>query len=290
MDFIRLLGFVFILNSCAANLQKPTIDLSSSQDAEFKLVKPDAEVSGVAKYKIEGKGDQQVEWFSCSAQKKGDVVVLINPDFKPFDNKVCRGAVAQAFLNHNISVFAINRPGYGGSTPKGKDFSGPVTSEAIDAAIATGITSINWFKKPKGVWGTGSGVIAAGLLSKRMKDIEWLILGNGVYDVEEFYSKVGDSPYKKMIDEARSEDKADTFFEYRSLAWDTSGLAKSVTLYHGKADAMVSFLQSESMKDTLAAEEYKVNLELIEELPHNISASQHRVILESILTKWAKTN
>jgi len=290
MSFVRLLSVVFVLNSCAASLQKPTIDLSESDDTKFKAVKPDTEVSGVAKYKLKNKGEEQVEWFSCSAEKKKEVVILINSDFKAFDNKVCRGAVAQAFLSHSISVFAINRPGFGKSTPKNNDFSGPATSEAIDAAIAEGMTSINWFKKPKGVWATGSAVIAAGLLSKRMKDIDWLILGNGIYDLEEFYAKATDASYKKLIDEARNDDEADTFFEYRSLAWDTSGLAKTIALYHGKADSVVNFLQSESMKDTLAAEEYKVSLELIEDLPHNISSKQQRVILESILNKWEKTN
>ncbi len=289
MKCIWLFIVLLSISGCAAGLQEAGIDLSSPDRGSFKVVEPKMEVSGMANYTFNGRKGK-VSWFSCSAPKKGDVVVLINPDFSEFNSQVCRGAVAQAFLSKNVSVFALNRPGYGKSTPKERDFSGAITSAAIDATVAQGIKSISWFKKPDGVWATGSAVIAAGLLSKRTKDINWLILGNGIYDMEEFYAKSGDSRYKKLIDDARGDNDPSAFAEERSLAWDTSGLAKKIALYHGKGNIVIDPSQSESMRDTLAAEEYQVSLEIIEKLTHDISPAQHRIILEAILGRWEKSD
>jgi dipeptidyl aminopeptidase/acylaminoacyl peptidase len=283
--FAKYLVPVVVLYGCAASIGTPSLELEDEADFKRRTV---GAIGGVGSAAFRsGKVNGQVQWFSCQGTQAKQTALLINGDNEIFDTQFCRSWVAQTFLAAGLSVVGVNRPGYGKSRP-GQDFGGPVSVAAVDAAVKNAAVKYKWFDgRPVGVWGVQSGSIVAAAWAKAHSGTQWLILGNGIFDLEEFRSSTKSKTYQQMIQAAQGSESNDDFNEQRSIAWDTKGLPNRILLYHGSSDHVISASHSASFRDTLAAEEYAVKLEVIPDSGHDFKPIRHRQVLEAMLKQLA---
>lgn len=283
---MRILGtmavFIFI-QACAASIGSPELDLSNVENRSWEIVQstPFTSLSTFTSGSAQGR----VEWYSCEKRAASEFVLMINPDSETFESNFCNDWHAQAFMSAGYSVIGVNRPGFGKSQPN-QDFSGPITVSAITAALKAARAKHTWFSGHiTGVWAVQSGAIAATFWAKSNPTPYWMILGNGIFDLEEFRSTTKSNAYLQSITAAQGKIRDDSFNEARSIAWDTSGLPKKILLYHGQKNVIVPMSQSASFRDTLAAEEIQVRLEPIPESGHEFNSSRHRIVLEALLKR-----
>ena len=87
-----------------------------------------------------------------------------------------------------------------------------------------------------GIWGFGTGTIAATFLSKTLPSVQWMILGGGVYDLEITHKQSNYQAFKTMFDQIKHQE-GDIAYEKRSIAWDFAGIPEMIGIYHAKDDA-----------------------------------------------------
>ena len=139
----------------------------------------------------------------------------------------------------------------------------------------------------RGAYGYGLGAIASTLVAKRLGGLDFLILGGGVYDLEDTWQKTFDESLKKEIEVLRKSE-GDTAIEDRSIAYDISGLPKKVAIYHGTLDDVVPPTQAKAFGDSLESSgDYQVTLQMIEGVTHAIPEELHRKILENLTLSTA---
>ena len=228
---------------------------------------------------------ERVEWMTCIA-KKSRGTVLIMHDQTAFESAIfCQDWLAQTFLSQGLAVTAVNRPGYGRSTGA-MDLVGSGSIYAIQVGIAE-VQGKASMPKILGAYGYGMGAAAAALVAKRMKGLEFLLLGGGVYDLEDTWQKTADEALKQDIESLRKRD-GDQSIEQRSVGYDVAGLPKMVAIYHGKLDTTVPPSQAKSFSDSLETSgESRVTMQVIEGLAHDVPPQHHRKILEVLILSTA---
>lgn len=279
---VELFGLVLLLSSCAADIKEKQIELDEVVDQKRELVKS-APSAGKLDYVAEGK-KAQVEWLACKKPDATKSILLVNPNDRAFAaGTFCdQDWAAQTFLGLGYNVVAVNRPGFGGTTPAEKDFGGPASVAAVNA-VWMGASKKAAVQQPRVIWATGVGTIAAVFFSKNRTDVDQLVLGSGVYDAEEFLAQTNDAGLKAELVAARDRSKDSAFMDKRSIAWDLAGLPKKFILYHGEKDEVVPKQQAETMKDSLAANQTEVKLELLMGIGYAIPENKHRLVLETLL-------
>src|SRR5690606_21246091 len=142
-------------------------------------------------------------------------ILAMHSDRAGFDAaQFCRGGIAQTVLAAHVAVVTVNRPGYGASTGT-PDFSGPL-SQAADAA---GLKAAKVSPAVTGAWGYDTGATAAALLSRGLSGLQFLILGGGVYDMEETLATTQDAYLRKDIERIKSTG-GNNAIEDRSIAYE----------------------------------------------------------------------
>lgn len=258
-----------VVSGCAASIDDDKLDLKdpvSHTADDFHL-----ETNSVKRQGL------QIEAWECqrSDKKASGWVVVVNPDQKAFDHSACTDGVILEFGERKLNVLAINRPGFGHSMPKTQDAGGPATINAIVAAAQ------QW--SAIGIWAQGLGAGAAAFAAKKVKSVEWLVLANGIYDMEVFLASNQDPKYAAWLKEARHHDDDSMFTEYRSIAWDASGLPKRIYLYTSAANTTLPKLQSESFRDTLKASgKHDVKYEAIDGVGLEIDGMKERLIIDRL--------
>ena len=71
--------------------------------------------------------------------------------------------------------------------------------------------------------------------------------------------------------------------EGRSIAWDPSGLPKSINLYHGDLDEFSSWKGASSFRDSLATQGYNVKFSALKGERHKIEPIKHALVLKGFL-------
>ena len=279
-----LLLFVGVALSCVDSLEKEKLDLSEAVGADTtKMVQARAS-NHLVSFRSAGKR-LKVQWFGCRVDKGKGAVLLVNLDSRAFtDRGTCADWAIQGFLAQGYNVMAVNRPGFGKSEPKQQDFAGPTSLDAAAAAMTYGAKKFPEFKSITGVWGYGSGAITASFAAKKIGNVDFLIVGGGIYDLEVFDSGVKDGPLKAKLASSMKPGDAD-FYEPRSIAWDSEGIAKKVRIYHAQDDIVVPPEQAKMFYDVLLSSQVDVQMETIQGIKHDIPATKHRYILKLMLGK-----
>lgn len=281
------------LAACASLNQEDEdedMELTSSSEREFDAVAFEAK-AGLADYKAQGESFQ-AEWIRCSRKKKAAATILVmHGDQAGYDrDDFCGGWVAQSFLSQRFNVITVNRPGFARSNGIA-DFVGDLSLAALEA----GVDAAKRKKSPpvEGIWGYSSGATAAVRFARKMADVNFLILGGGVYDLTRTLYETKDNYLKKDIGVIKKTGGEDALYE-RSVAYDVGGLPKHIAIYHGKKDKAVAPSQAESFSDTLISSEYDADLQMLKGVGHDIPWKHHRKILEilahSQLKRLEKSN
>jgi len=273
---------VLSIPSCVTPQPEDSSKMKITDTSEVKKEIVPAELKdGFTDYSFAG-GAYKAEWMTCQIKQSKGVVVVMHRDQYGFDRKeFCTGWIAQTFIAGGYDVITVNRPGYAGSTGSA-DFAGPQSIAAIEAGVADVQKKNPAMKNIVGVWGYSTGAIAASFFAKKHRDISWLILGAGLYDLEDLDKSTQSSVLKKEIGNVTKYYGAKGI-EDRSIAFDMEGLPKKIQIYHGKLDNVVPQQHVQNFRNALASGEFDVTLQVIDGVSHEIPLANHRQILEVIL-------
>jgi hypothetical protein len=287
---VLLFLLVLALNGCAylgSSQKEDPLALSGASKDALKQI-DSTQISGLSNYEYK-KIPFKSEWITCTIPKASGSMLVMHRDRAGFSSKTfCNGWIAQSFLNAGFNVITVNRPGFGNSSGT-SDFAGPLSVAAIGAGLKAALKANSSMAHPFGIWGYSSGATAAALFAKHAKlpKLNSLILGGGLYDLEEIAEKTDDSYIKKEI-AAVKKTGGDAAVEYRSIGYDVAGLPKSITIYHGKNDKTAPIAQAKNFHDSLKSEEYRVKFQVVNKVGHNIPVGTHVHILK-VLAHSAKS-
>jgi hypothetical protein len=278
---LKLSTAALLLAGCAS---KPTvtdndstmIDLKSQSTFKFEKIQAKPRTQD-ASYKFQNK-PFQVEAIMCDSGQNLPQVAVINDDQTAFaQDSACDNWQAQVILAAGYQPLLINRPSFGKSGGP-NDFSGPQSQAAIAAVIEAGAGR----GRLVGIWGYGTGSISAGFAAKKFKEISWLLLGNGFYDLEIVERLTKDAGITAAIKNVKSSE-GDMAFEKRSLAWDISDLPKCVLLYHSKTNDVAPKAQADALNDQLRTAQTRTFYDEIDGVNHVIPWQAHFQIVAKIL-------
>lgn len=284
MRFLALVLGAALAQGCAhlGNDDDDKLKITDTSEEDFPAV-PFTASEGLADYK-DGATALKAEWLACKVKKdaKGTILVMHSDRAGYEKGKFCDAWTAQTFLSQGYDVVAVNRPGYGKSTGS-PDFSGATSLAAIAAGVKDAAAKAKLPKAVVGAWGYEGGATAAALYARKAGGLKFLVLGGGIYDYEDALKKSADSYVKKDI-EALQKTGGNKAIEERSISYDVSGLPKVIAIYHGKQDTAVPPAQAKAFSDALESSgEYKVTLQIIEGLAHDIPLAHHRKILQVLV-------
>lgn len=257
------------LTACVSNEEK------FSDKMEFEPVEASKELTkSTGSQGITKSGE--VEWFRCEQSKGAPTFLLLNPENEAFSDKACVQPIAQAFLSKKFNVIAVNRPGQGKS--KGKETLG---DDASLAAVKSALDELSAEAKVDGIWAFEEGSILGFRLAKAYP-FKWLVVGNGIYDWDATLAESTDPQF--VADLKKLQEGQDARFpEARSIAWDFSGLPKTIYLYHSATDRKVPEAHASRFRTALAAAEYKVELMSLKDENANITPIVQQAAIRAIL-------
>jgi hypothetical protein len=242
---------------------------------------------GLASYKFKNsKGqiqDYSAEWLICEGKEPKGTVLITHDNKGLSDQNFCRDWLAQALISKGYGVLAVQRPGFGKSNGV-DDLAGPQSIAAILAAVKEAQSKVP-FPQVRGAYAYGVGAIAVGQVAKKLGSLDFMIIGGGLFDLEDTLEKTSDLDLKKNITELKKRD-GDRAIEDRSIAYDVSGFPKRVAIYHGKLDKSVPPSQAKAFSDSLESSGgYRISFQLIEGVSHEVAPQTHRKIVETLLDK-----
>ncbi|MDI7863955.1 prolyl oligopeptidase family serine peptidase [Rhizobiaceae bacterium n13] len=160
------------------------------------------------------------------------------------------GTLTRFSSRFNITAAAISQPGFGASDGP-FDFCGPITQQAISAAIQfmqhNSFMDLNRFA----LFGNSRGAVASAMVATKIPDLGALILMSGVYDLKAAYQLSSAGIRQAIETEAGLSDKA---FADRSALLHASKIRAETLILHGTRDDRAPFDQA----NKLAAELSKV--------------------------------
>jgi hypothetical protein len=243
--------------------------------------------SGLTSYHFKNsKGQSQdfsAEWLTCEGKEAKGTILTTHDNKGLSDQHFCRDWLAQTFISKGFAVLAVQRPGFGKSNGV-DDLAGPQSIAAILAAVKEAPSKVP-LPQVLGVYGYGLGAVAVGQVAKKLGSLTFMIVGGGLFDLEDTLEKTSDLELKKSIMDLKKRD-GERAIEDRSIAYDVSGFPKKVAIYHGKFDVSVPPTQAKAFSDSLESSgEYKVSFQMIEGVSHEVPSQTHRMIVERLLDK-----
>lgn len=251
-----ILGIHVLMSSCAT---VPKLDDTSSTKIDLNapvVLKLDVINSkfstGLVDYTFAGK-TFKAEWSRCIAdEKKSFVVIFHGATWLPVGSNFCQDWATQVVLKNGFNVIAVSRPSFLGSTGV-DDFAGP---QSVAASLA-GIAGAGAARPIVGFWGVDTGVIAASFTAKQSKNLNWLLLGNGFYDLENIERSTGNESIRLAIQNQKKVE-GDVALERRSIAWDSANLPKIISIYHTSVNVDAPKAQADAFNDLLRTAQTKV--------------------------------
>lgn len=277
---LALLGLLLVQAACTSNVKKfsDVVAIDQADDLTLVAVQANAKLVDYTFSKLQ----HRVESIHCSGkadpERTGQLALVINRPKRGLNpDNFCTGWIAQAFLRQGFEVYGLNLPGYGRSSGQ-KDFAGDQSLQALQAwhrSISEPGLAVGWAMEEH--------TIALARFAKQ-GDMDWLIMGNGIYDAEMTLSLTQDTALKGTL-QRLIEQHGEMAIEKRSIAWDFGGLAKIVTLYHGRQNQRIPLRQAKEFRDSLNASEISTDLLVLEQQGAGIPEDVHLNLLNQILTK-----
>jgi len=291
LSVFMLIALDVLISGCSGGIrdEEPLkIDAKHSLAAEAPI---EAQTfSGQASYEsslVKRGPKPEAHWLACSAGKDRPTALIMHRERIAFDPALfCKSWIAQTFLHHGFNVITVHRPGYGQSTPPA-DLIGDASLLAIRAGVDQAVSKNPEIKKPTGAWGYGFGASVAALYARKYRDLSWLVLGGGFYDLEATYSTTQDASIKSLL-ETTKKIFGDAALEPRSAAYDLEGYPKHMAIYHGKLDTTAPYEQGHAFKDSLAANEIGGTMNSLDGASHDLPADLHHQVLTQLLASVPK--
>ncbi len=220
----------------------------------------------------------KAQWSRCTANEKGSFVVIFHgSESLPIGDLLCGNWASQVVLKHGFNVIAVSRPSFLGSTGIA-DFAGPQSVAANVAGIAAAAAA----RPVTGYWGVEEGVIAAAFTAKVSKNVNWLLLGNGFYDLENVERSTKNESIKLAI-QNQKKIEGDVALERRSIAWDSSNLPKIISLYHTTVNDDAQKTQADAFNDRLRTAQTKVYFDEVVGSKSDMTWQVHYQIVDNAL-------
>lgn len=283
---MKILLMILMFVSCVhLEEENNTLKLEDvKKEDQSQKLKSEA-ISQLAPYKYDEK-EYVASWIYCKSLDSvqnvmvmhGETNVMVGEgDVKP--EAACDQWDVQTFLKHGYNVILPFRPGFYQSTGD-KDFIGPHSIETLEVVHHDFLSKYN-NQKVDGIWGYGEASIAAALIGRKLEEIQWLILGGGMYDMESLSQSTKDATFKKILMDLKT--ALPSALSYRSIAFEIEGLPKKIYLYHGQLDEKVPLDEMKIFEDTLTAMEIDVKVQTLEKQGHNLPELLHRAAIEFML-------
>lgn len=274
-------SFATLICSCATvsvmdDSSSTKIDPTAPVAVKLNVINSKFE-TGLVDYTFAGKSFK-AEWSRCIADDKGPLVVIFHGAASlPAGNLLCSDWATQVVLKHGFNVIAVSRPSFLGSTGVA-DFAGP---QSVAASIA-GIAAAAGTRPVTGYWGVEEGVIAAAFTAKISASVNWLLLGNGFYDLENIERSTKSEAIKLAI-QNQKKIEGDVALERRSIAWDSSNLPKIISLYHTSVNDDAPKSQADAFNDLLRTAQSKVYFDEIVGSKTDMTWQVHYQIVDNAL-------
>lgn len=272
---------VFLTMGCVSNEK----EFSDTVSGDSLRLKGDVASIGVKPAQVSlpytfDKASYEVQMVTCSIKGSKGQVLIVNDGINAFTETLCKTDTAHAFYNHGFDVVGLNIPGTGTSTGA-YDLGGLQSQQAVESAMET----LQQQVPVVGLMGSYIGGIAAAQASKKVKDLNFLILGSAIFDLEAAYHQTSDKNLKLYVDRLAKHDEQNAVFEARSIMWDPNGIPSKVLLFHGSSDSRVSSDQAKSFRDTLATQQKMVQLKIVDNLAGPLSDVQQAALIKQFLAK-----
>lgn len=273
--------FVLLLGNCTSTQMSFSdlidMDLDDHQDRVLDEVK-----NGRLKYSFDGKGYES-PWTICKASALKHFFILLMAEVPKSGSPValCSSGVVQGFMSSGYAVAAIHLPGYGGATGV-RDLGGGQSLVAIRTFVAALKEKYKGSNNIKGMWGYGDSTIALFAYNKRFPEVPVILSGGGVYDMDIALKGASNKALISALNNLVSLEGEEAL-EARSIAWDPSGLAAQIVLYHSENDLLFDKSAASAFRDTLATQGYRVNLSVIPDVGHVLDLNLHGSILKKLL-------
>ncbi len=193
---------------------------------------------------------------------------------------VDNGALLRFSSRFNVTAAAISQPGFGASDGPA-DFCGPITQQAISAAV-------EFIKHHPPIdpsrfvlLGNSRGAVASAMVATKLSDLRALILMSGVYDLGAAYQTSSSGIRQAIEMEAGLSEKA---FEDRSALHHACKIRAETLILHGKHDNRAPFEQAERLAAALEMEGTAVTLRSFE-CGHRIPPEQRAPVLRDFLER-----
>jgi dipeptidyl aminopeptidase/acylaminoacyl peptidase len=190
------------------------------------------------------------------------------------------GALSRFSSALNITAAAVSQPGFGASDGPA-DFCGPVTQQAIMAALS-------FLREQPPVdpgrivlCGNSRGAVASAMVAAQASDLRAVVLSSGVYDLRAVFQNTSRGIRRAIETEAGLSDEA---FLARSALHHVQDIRSEVLLLHGRHDDRAPVAQAEAFSDALSYAGVPVALSVFE-CGHRIPREQSRTVLRPFLQR-----
>ncbi|SME88173.1 alpha/beta hydrolase family protein [Pseudobacteriovorax antillogorgiicola] len=271
----RVAFAILFFGACSTNQEE--FRLNNLVETEGREI-PQTNAKSEAKL-LKLQAGKQVEWFECRAGKSSKKAAFLINGSSPFVSEGhCKSPLAQSFLSQGYQVVAINRSGFGQSNWV-DDWGGDESLQVMETL---------WGKLPykiDGIWSEAEGTILASRLAKK-HDLTWVVLGNGIYDLEIFSELSKNSSHQESIEIIKKKE-GDQAFEKRSISWDFEGFPKFVYLYQGEGLDGFRKEQGQEFMNGLAAAGHRTALKTVKTKTGDLTENDHGLIVISAMKHFS---
>jgi dipeptidyl aminopeptidase/acylaminoacyl peptidase len=194
----------------------------------------------------------------------------------------------QNMAQRGIVAVAVSQPGYGRSDGP-PDFAGPFTQKAITAVIEYMRDAPYVMRDRVGLYGYSRGAIAAAVVATQLSGLRMLILGAGMYDLEDGHRRLNrsvpelDGLAKNIEREAGTSRES---FRDRSVLPVARRIKAATLLLHGAKDDRCPVDQAKELASQLERVGTQVTLTVFPEAGHGIPSADREGPINAFIDRW----
>ncbi len=200
------------------------------------------------------------------------------------DRGILKSRAAEGFV-----AAAVSQPGYGSSDGP-PDFCGPISQNAVRRALEQLRGNPRVDAGRIVVYGYSRGAITASMVALREPGLAGVVLGGGVYDMQDAYSRLGEMPPGEggIKENIRHEaGAAEQSFRIRSVLLNEDPIRVPTLILHGEDDPIAFVDQARRLARRLEEAGTPVTLVVFEGVGHGIPREQRAPHVRAFLEKYA---